>query len=265
MAFYEVAKAQSFSKAAENLFVTQSAISQRIHALENDLESTLIIRNKNSISLTETGERLLQHAKTVFDLEEEFLENYQSTDEIKGTVRICAFSSVLRSLIIPKLSPFLRNNPGVQIEFISDEMVNIPEYLKSARADFIILDYHLNKSGINEIVLGQEEYVVIESKKFQCPKDIYLDHGPHDNATESFFFSQGKKDFKYRRTFMGDVYGIIDGVKQGIGRAVMSKHLVDNDLKIIKGYKAYRRDITLHYVESSYYTRLQKELIKALT
>jgi DNA-binding transcriptional LysR family regulator len=264
-AFYEVAKTGSFSKAAENLFITQSAVSQRIRSLENDLETSLIIRDRASISLTETGNKLLDYAKNLSNLENEFMGKLTDEQGLNGVIKICAYSSILRSIIIPKLSKLLRDNPNVQIQFISQEMDNIPAFLKSARADFIILDYHLNKDSLIETVIDLEEYVVIESIKYNCPKDIYLDHGPNDNATESFFKAQGKKEFKLRRTFMGDVYGILDGVKQGFGRAVMSKHLVDKNFKIIKGYKKYKRDITLHYQKSLFYTELQKAVINELS
>ncbi len=265
LAFYQVAKTGSFSKAARILFVTQSAISQRISSLEKELETTILIREKNAISLTEAGEKLLQYTKSLYHLEDEFLGDFKSNDQLKGTIRICAFSSVLRSIIIPKLSPYLRKNPHIKIEFLADEMSAIPFYLKSAKADLIILDYHLNKQSIEEKIIGQEEYVVIESIKYPCPKDIYLDQGPEDNATESFFLFQKDANFKYRRSFMGDVYGIIDGVKQGLGRAVMSKHLVDKSVKIINGFKPYKRDITLHYNKAVYYSKIHQEIVNILT
>jgi DNA-binding transcriptional LysR family regulator len=266
-AFFEVAKLESFSKAAKNIGVTQSALSQRIKNLELDLGCTLFIRDNANISLTESGVKLFRYTQMRESIEEEVLGEIQSnySGEYNGVIRIGAFSSVLRSIIIPALSPFLRSNPKVQCEFIKGEMSELPSMLKSGAVDIIIIDYHMDKKGINESVLGKEEYIVIKSPKYNDNENIYLDHGPKDNATESFFAAQTKKPKGYRRTFMGDVYGILDGVSLGLGRAVMSKHLVDpKKFKIIKGYKAYKRDMTLHYFDQSYYPQLFKKVLEEL-
>ena len=60
---------------------------------------------------------------------------------------------------------------------------------------------------------------------------------------------------------MGDVYGILDGVALGLGRAVMSKHLVEEDsrFKIIKTSKKYLRPIVLCFYKQAYYPAIQKK------
>lgn len=65
---------------------------------------------------------------------------------------------------------------------------------------------------------------------------------------------------------MGDVYGIITGVEEGLGRAVMSKHLLKNNKKIkgLKGHKKYLRDVTLNYFEQPFYSALHKEVVKQI-
>lgn len=266
-AFIELAKTRSFSKAASTLAVTQSALSQRISNLEVDLETTLFIREPSGLILTTAGEMLLRYCQTAQSLETEVLESLKSNSKkFAGTFRIAGFSSILRSIIIPSLAPFLRENPGVICEFKSFEVNELLDVLRSSKADIVILDYHLNKNGIIEHTLGQEEYVVIESSSHESPSDLYLDHGPHDNATESFFNFQSSAPKTFRRSFMGDVYGIITGVEEGLGRAVMSKHLLKSNkkVKILKGYKKYLRDVTLNYFEQPFYSTLQKEIVNQI-
>lgn len=266
-AFYETAKLRSFSKAANALAITQSALSQRIAHLEDDLEVTLFIRDPAGPVLTTAGELLLRHCQVTDSLEQEVLNQLKtSADQYAGVVRIAGFSSVLRSVVIPSLAGFLRSHPQIHCEFRSYEVVDLVDVLKNAEADFVILDYHLQKKGIVEHVLGREEYVVVESAKYSSPEDVYLDHGPHDNATEMYFREQTNPPKSFRRSFMGDVYGIINGVELGLGRAVMSKHLIKNNsrIKVIKGYKRYFRDVTLNYFEQPYYSRLQKAVIDQL-
>lgn len=267
-AFYEAALKLHMTEAAAELGITQSALSQRIKALEDDLETTLFIREGKGLSLTEAGEELLNYCKNQSSFELELLSKLKSQDnQLGGTLRIAAFSSVLRSMIIPALAPFLRKNQQVSVIFSSHEVKELYNVLKSGEADLVITDYSMDRKGIIEKILGQEEYVVIESLKHKSDiPDVYLDHGPPDNATESFFAHQNHVPV-YRRSFMGDVYGIIDGVEQGLGRAVMSRHLIEDNkkIKIVTGHKKYQRPITLHYFERPFYPRLLKEVIQVLS
>lgn len=265
MAFHQCALSLNVTEAAGKLGITQSALSQRLAALESELEVTLFIRDPKGLVLTQEGARLLRFTQSAEGLENEVLDELKGGKELGGGIRIAGFSSVLRSMIIPSLSPFLRKHPKVHVDFQSFEMQELPKVLATGRADFIILDYEMNKKGILQENLGFEEYVVIESAKYKSPEDVYLDNGPEDNATESFFHFQ-KKSLPYRRSFMGDVYGIIEGVEEGLGRAVMSRHLVEDNkrVKILKGYKAYKRPVTLHYFERAFYPKLFQEIAKNL-
>jgi DNA-binding transcriptional LysR family regulator len=267
-AFYETAKLRSFSKAADALGVTQSALSQRIANLEKDLAVTVFIRDPSGPVLTAAGELLLRHSQVTRSLEQEVLGQLKSSsNQLVGVMRIAGFSSVLRSVIIPSLAAFLRAHPQVHCEFQSYEMGELFGVLKNAEADMVVADYKFEKNGIVEHALGEEEYVLIESAKYEAPDDLYLDNGPDDNSTESFFRDQAHSPKNLTRTFMGDVYGIITGVELGLGHAVMSKHLIKNNpkLKVRKGYKRYTRNVTLHYFEQPYYSRLHQELVRQLT
>ena len=269
-AFYKTAQLRSFSRAAESLGITQSALSQRVAKLEDELELTLLIRDPAGPILTEAGETLLRHCQVSSSLEQEVLGQLKSsTDQFRGSIRIAGFSSVLRSVIMPSLAEFLREHSQVQCDFRSFAMDELSDVLRNAEADFIILDYRLQKKGIVEHILGPEEYVVIESVKHKVPEGLYLDYSPQDQATELFFQNQNQSQFpkNFRRSFMGDVYGILNGTELGLGRSIMSKHLLKENKKvrIVSGYKAYHRDITLNYFEQPYYSRLHQEIVRQLT
>lgn len=263
-AFAQTAITLNITQAAKDLGLTQSALSQRIAQLEADLEVTLFIRESRGLKLTSAGERLLRFSSLNQKMEEELLlELKGNKDELAGSLRLAGYSSVLRSILIPALSDFLRRHPKVHIDFQSYEMFELPEILSTARADLIVMDYPWQKKGIQELNLGSEEFVVIESAKHNSPHDIYLDHGPLDNATEEFFKTQARAPKNIRRSFMGDVYGIIDGVKMGLGRAVMSRHLVQGNkhVVVVPGFSKYKRQVTLHYFEQPYYPRLMAQVL----
>ena len=267
-AFLTVHEQTSFTKAGKALMLSQSAISQKIARLEESLRVSLFVRGSEGLKLTSSGEKLLPFARQQLQMQESFLAQFdQDQVDLHGNYRLAGFSSVVRSVLIPSLSGFLRNNPGVNIEFSSHEVVDLLDVLKRNKADAVITDYLPDLPGVETLQLGWEEYVLIESRKHNKIPDVYLDHGPHDNATESFFKFQGRKS-SFRRGFMGDVYGILDAVKLGLGKAVMSKHLVakDKEFKVIKCKKKYKRPIILCYLRQSYYSpihaAIEDELIK---
>ncbi|MEZ4815281.1 MAG: LysR family transcriptional regulator [Bdellovibrionota bacterium] len=272
-AFVEIARTQNITLAAQKLFVTQSALSQRIQKLESLLECTLFIRDRKGLQLTEAGTKLLRYCQSVEGLEEEFLNEIQNSQELVGSLRIGAFSSVLRSVIIPTLTPFLRKHPRIHCEFRRYEVLDLPKALENSEAEMVVCDFHMNKAHIEEKLLGEEHYVLIESSKHSCPDNVFLDHGPLDTATEDFFKAQNKSPSKshkvptnYRRSYMGDAYAIMDAVAEGLGRAVMSKHLVEGQkgLRIVKGFKPYSRPVVLHYFKRDYTPKLQQLVIQQL-
>jgi len=263
-AFNQTASTLNVTLAAKQLGLTQSALSQRIASLEAELGVTLFIREARGLKLTEAGERLLRFALLNQKFEEEMLlELTGGANELAGTIRIGAYSSILRSIIIPSLTPFLLKNPKVSIYFQSYEINELEDVLKTASADIIITDYTWEKKGIIKRVIGQEEYVVIEGKKNQSTKDLFLDHGASDDTTEIFFRNQNHRPKFYRRTFMGDVYGIIDGVESGLGRAVMSKHLIhkNRNIKVLTNFQKMKRPVIMYYFEQPYYSQLMTKVL----
>jgi DNA-binding transcriptional LysR family regulator len=66
--FYQVASDLSFSKAAEKLFISQSAVSQNIKNLEKELKTELFIRSTKKVRLTEAGKILFEHIEPAFNL-----------------------------------------------------------------------------------------------------------------------------------------------------------------------------------------------------
>ncbi len=116
--FVTVAREGSFTRAAAQLGVTQSALSQAIAGLENRLKLRLLTRTTRSISLTAAGERLLEAIGNRFDEIEAELDMLSALrDKPAGKVRITCDPHVLHALLLPKLTPILRDYPDIEMEF----------------------------------------------------------------------------------------------------------------------------------------------------
>ncbi|GKV82650.1 LysR family transcriptional regulator [Pectobacterium carotovorum] len=118
LSFVTVAREGSFTRAAAQLGVTQPALSQAITGLENRMQIRLLTRTTRSVSPTAAGERLLQAIGNRFDEIEAELDNLtEFRDKPAGTVRITCGPNVLRTTLLPKLLPLLREYPDIKLEF----------------------------------------------------------------------------------------------------------------------------------------------------
>ncbi len=263
-AFTTVAKTLNFTMAAARLHITQSALSQRIRKLEDELGVALLIRAPKGVRLTETGRRILRFCQARESLEAEIYADL-ATDggsHMAGVIRLGAYSSIMRPVLIPALAPFLRENPKVQCELINAEAKNMPGFLSRGEADIIISDQKLEWAAVTSEKIGTETFVAIKSSRFDTRQNVYLDLDPDDRVTETFFMKQKVTTHDYSRSFMFDVFGIIDGVSEGLGRAIISKHLISglDTVEIDERYEPWTVDLYMHYYTQPYYTLLHEKI-----
>jgi len=115
--FAAVVRARSFTRAAAQLGVTQSALSQTVRSLERRLDMKLLNRTTRSVSPTEAGERLFRTVGPRFDdIEAELAVLGEMRGKPAGTVRITATEHSMRSLIWPRLEPWLPSYPDIKVE-----------------------------------------------------------------------------------------------------------------------------------------------------
>lgn len=116
-AFLAVARHQSFSLAAEQLFLTQSAVSKRIQQLEQQLDSPLFERHNRSISLTESGQRLLPKAREILELMNDTqIQINNLAGSVEGTLSIATSHHIGLHRIPPFLKSFVRQYPAVRLD-----------------------------------------------------------------------------------------------------------------------------------------------------
>jgi len=267
-ALSELAKSRSFSKAAKGLAITQSALSQRIAKLEEELGASLLVREPRGIRLTPAGERLLRYCQARAALEADCLAGIQDggRDTLAGILRIGGYSTVMRSLVLPAISPLLRAHPRIGLELLTREIGELPALLRSGEADFVLLDKPAESAGVESQLLGHEQNVLIEPKAGSAPKDIFLDHDHEDQTTFRFLELQRRKPGNLRRVFLDEIYGIIDGVAAGMGRAVAPLHLVRGNtrVRIVPRLEPLLIPVYLHCHRQPFRTRLQDLALRTL-
>jgi DNA-binding transcriptional LysR family regulator len=121
-AFLSVAQHRNFRRAAAELGVTPSAISQAVRALETRVGAALFIRTTRSVGLTEAGERFLARAKPAF---EELVAASEVARELgqrpTGVLRLSVPPAVMPILLEPLIATFSQAYPGVELEIVANE------------------------------------------------------------------------------------------------------------------------------------------------
>jgi len=121
LAFLAVARAKSFTRAAAQLGVSQSALSHSIRGLEERLGIRLLTRTTRSVAPTEAGERLLRNIGPHFDeIDAEIDALSELRDKPSGTIRINSSEHAAETLLWPKLAQFLPHYPDIRVEIWAD-------------------------------------------------------------------------------------------------------------------------------------------------
>jgi len=136
--FYQVVKLGSFTKAAEATFRTQSALSQQIKALEEELACPLLERiGKKKLRLTAAGERFLRFSDAILaqyaELQEELMEIKGLQ---KGHLRLAAPFTTLYHLFRDLLPAYIHNFPNVQLSILDRSQESVMELVKAGDIDF---------------------------------------------------------------------------------------------------------------------------------
>lgn len=134
--FNEAAATLSFSIAARNLFITQSAVSQAILSLEKELQTQLFVRLSKGVTLTNEGKLLYKNIEQALSLitgVENQLAKYQTLAE--GELTIGAGDTLSKNYVLPYLVKFHQLYPGVNIKVINRTSLETIELLKTGQID----------------------------------------------------------------------------------------------------------------------------------
>lgn len=157
--FYYVAKLGSFTKAGENVFRTQSALSQQIKSLESNLGFTLLQRvGKQNITLTREGQILLEFIEEILDRQIGLFEDLKTIqNKDKGQVRIGAAPTMVYGVLPSLLANFKMMYPDITVSVYTRTPDEIIEMLKNGFLDlgitfesvipqnFIKYKWHINR------------------------------------------------------------------------------------------------------------------------
>lgn len=163
--FLTVAKEQNFTKAAEQLNITQPTLSRQLAALEEELGTTLFIRGSRSITLTEAGILLKRRALEIIDLEEKMMDELKVKEGlIEGTITIgCGeFAAVETLAEICKV--YKEKYPMVQIALHTATADSVYEMMNQGLVDIGLFLEPVNTEGLDYIRIMDSDHWVVGIK-----------------------------------------------------------------------------------------------------
>jgi DNA-binding transcriptional LysR family regulator len=147
-AFYWVATLKSVSRAAEKLFVTQSAMSARVAALEDELGVLLLDRRDKQFRLTVAGGRFVGYAQRFLELQREVKTEMGSELNITTSLRIGAIESVLHSWLIPWIEKLRVEQPGLQLELTVETTPVLMDQIQRGAQDIVFAALPAGGDGV---------------------------------------------------------------------------------------------------------------------
>ncbi len=147
--FHAVARLLSFTRAAENLQMTQPAVTFQIKQLEDQLNVRLFDRSHNRINLTEAGRLAFDYAGRIFGLYGEMENSIREvTGEVSGVLRIAVGNSAAQYMLTPILSAFGQQFPAVQIRLDVGSVAQVISMVENSFADVGIVEMPVNNKKL---------------------------------------------------------------------------------------------------------------------
>ena len=143
--FYETARFQSFSAAAQHLYISQSAISQCMHQLEKDLGIQLFVRTRQGVALTKEGKLLffkVENAINSIEQGEKQLDKIRHLES--GELKIAAGDSITTHFLLKYLEEFHASYPDIRIEMANSYSSQMLSLVKEGKADLAFVNMPLS-------------------------------------------------------------------------------------------------------------------------
>nr|MBO4518357.1 LysR family transcriptional regulator [Clostridia bacterium] len=244
--FYTVAKCGSLTKAAEELYISQPAVSQAIKQLERSLGGNLFNRTHKGMELSETG------GKQIFPLVEQalkLLDNAESKyaelkDTATGVVRICASDTVATHFLLPYIKKYHEKYPNVNLILQNGTSSETIELLKNKKGDIGFVNLPIDDSDIslmNTVMRLHDTFVAsdrfseltestVDLRKLQDYPLLMLELSTATRqAIVSFAHSQGIH--LHPEIELASLELMTELAKTGIGIACIPKEFVSHELK----------------------------------
>lgn len=162
----------SFSTAALQLNISQSAVSRAIAALENELGISLLTRGRFGAHPTLIGERVLGYAREILQAREHIEQEINQAKGLQGgRVRIASFRSAATHLLPPLIARFCERFPDIDVSLMEDDPTSIEQALREGRVDIGLVPLPRSSEEFETWEVARDEFVVLLPDTAQLTPD----------------------------------------------------------------------------------------------
>lgn len=188
---YEVYKERSFTKAAQNLYISQPSLSARIKKIEEIIGEPLFDRSTTPLQLTEVGKVYIEAAEEITQIEQR-VENYiNDLAGLKTGNLAVGASTLFAAYVVPSLiTQFNQKFPDVHIQLIERNTAELEEMLGSNALDFVIDNYHYDSILYNKELYCEENILLAVPKHFAVNEELGMYQLSYKNIKNKNYLNQ---------------------------------------------------------------------------
>ena len=188
---YEVYKERSFTKAAQNLYISQPSLSARIKKIEEIIGEPLFDRSTTPLQLTEVGKVYIEAAEEITQIEQR-VENYiNDLAGLKTGNPAVGASTLFAAYVVPSLiTQFNQKFPDVHIQLIEGNTAELEEMLGSNALDFVIDNYHYDSILYNKELYCEENILLAVPKHFAVNEELGMYQLSYKNIKNKNYLNQ---------------------------------------------------------------------------
>lgn len=187
---YEVYREKSFSKAAQNLYISQPSLSARIKQIEEQIGEPLFDRSTSPLQLTEIGKVYIDAAEEIFQIEQR-VENYINNLTTLKTGRLSiGASNLFAAYVVPQLlTQFKRKFPDIHIQIAEGNTSQLEAMLGNNSLDFVIDNYRYDNTLYNKQLYCRENILLAVPKHFSVHDGLTEYQLSHDNVKNKSYLN----------------------------------------------------------------------------
>lgn len=188
---YEVYKERSFTKAAQNLYISQPSLSARIKKIEEIIGEPLFDRSTTPLQLTEVGKVYIEAAEEITQIEQR-VENYiNDLAGLKTGNLAVGASTLFAAYVVPSLiTQFNQKFPDVHIQLIEGNTAELEEMLGSNALDFVTDNYHYDSILYNKELYCEENILLAVPKHFAVNEELGMYQLSYKNIKNKNYLNQ---------------------------------------------------------------------------
>lgn len=220
--FLEVARTLNFTKAAQNLFLSQTVVTNHIRHLEESIGFSVFERSKKSVSLTENGAILLQEAQQVVK-SAAACQNLaeQLRTGLAGKLRLAYIVGIEQCILTRMIGNFYQKHPDIRLELSRDHWINLQNMLLQNEVDGIFISRPSLTDFSETLLLQSFPLLAAVSKKHPLAKESSVSYFQLCRETNVIFDAVNKK------TIMPDLDNALLRVSINSGTMVIPEFVVD--------------------------------------